>query len=62
MWGVETLARSGHTPQRVALRALIVLGAAEGRPNHALAKELGISRPTLLLWRQRYAEAGVAGC
>jgi hypothetical protein len=23
------------------------LGAAEGRPNHALAKELGISRPTL---------------
>jgi transposase len=38
-----------------------VLGAAAGRPNHALAKELGISRPTLLLWRQRYTEAGVAG-
>ncbi len=32
-----------------------------GGPNHALAKDLGISRPTLLLWRQRYAEAGVAG-
>jgi len=39
----------------------MVLGAAEGRPNHALAKELGISRPTLLLWRQRYVDAGVAG-
>ena len=58
---LETLVRSGKTPQRVALRAQMVLGAAEGRPNHALAKELGISRPTLLLWRQRYAEAGVAG-
>ena len=58
---LETLARSGKTPQRVALRARMVLGAAEGRPNHALAKELGISRSTLLLWRQRYAEAGVAG-
>src|SRR5438046_9694631 len=58
---LETLVRSGQTPQRVALRARMVLGAAAGRPNHALAKDLGISRPTLLLWRQRYAEAGVAG-
>src|SRR5438128_616585 len=58
---LETLVGSGKTPQRVALRARIVLGAAAGRPNHALAKELRISRPTLLLWRQRYAEAGVAG-
>src|SRR2546429_4098623 len=58
---LETLVRSGKTSQRVALRARIVLGAAAGRPNHALAKDLGISRPTLLLWRQRYAEAGVAG-
>ena len=41
--------------------ARIVLGAEEGRANHALAKELGISRPTLLLWRQRYVDAGVAG-
>ena len=39
----------------------MVLGAAEGRANHALAHELGISRPTVLLWRQRYVETGVAG-
>ena len=57
---LETLVGSGKTPQRVALRARIVLGAAAGRPNHALAKELRISRPTLLLWRQRYAEAAGA--
>src|SRR5215510_10723775 len=58
---LEALMRSGQTPQRVALRARMVLGAAEGRANHALAKELGISRPTLLRWRQRYVEAGVTG-
>src|SRR5262249_5965560 len=58
---LEALIRSGQTPQRVALRARLVLGAAAGRANHALAQELGISRPTVLLWRQRYVEAGVAG-
>src|SRR5262245_60691246 len=58
---LEALIRSGKTAQRVALRARMVLGAADGRANHALAKELGVSRPTLLLWRQRYVAAGVAG-
>src|SRR5262245_22610027 len=58
---LEALVRSGKTPQRVALRAHLILRAAAGRSNHALAKELGISRPTVLLWRQRYIAAGVAG-
>src|SRR5881409_4506306 len=58
---LETLVDSGKTPQRVVLRARIVLGAAAGHSNNGLAKDLGISRPTLLLWRQRYVEAGVAG-
>ena len=51
---LEALIRSGKTPQRVALRARIVLGAAEGRANHALARELGISRPTLYQLLARY--------
>ena len=58
---LEALVRSGQTPQRSALRARIILGAAEGRANHRLAHELGISRPKVLRWRQRFAEAGVAG-
>ncbi len=58
---LQALARGRNTPQKVALRARIVLGAAEGRPNHRLAQELGVSRPTVLLWRQRYAAAGVPG-
>ncbi len=58
---LEPLVRSGKTPQKVALRASIVLGAAEGRANIALARELGVSRPTVILWRKRFAEAGVSG-
>lgn len=53
--------RSGRTQQRVALRARIVLAAAEGRSNNTLAKELGITRTTVLLWRNRYTETGIAG-
>lgn len=55
------LADSGKTPQKIVLRARIVLQAGEGRPNHAIAKELGVSRPTVLLWRERFAERGVPG-
>jgi transposase len=58
---LKHLADSGQTPQKIALRARIVLRAGEGRPNHAIAKELSVSRPTVLLWRQRFAERGVPG-
>jgi transposase len=58
---LKQLADSGKTPQKIAMRARIVLGAGEGRANHAIAKELGISRPTVLLWRERFAERGVPG-
>ena len=47
------------TPQRVALRSRIVLLAHEGLANRAVAERLGISRPTVLLWRERFAQGGV---
>ena len=56
---LERIIRSGRTEQRHALRARIILGAAEGRSNNALAKELKTSRPTILDWRARYVEGGV---
>ncbi len=58
---LETLVKGRNTAQKVVLRARIVLGAADGCANNALAKQLGITRPTVLLWRKRYAQAGVAG-
>ena len=36
------LANSGKTPQKIALRARIILLAGEGRANHAIARELGV--------------------
>jgi Winged helix-turn helix len=56
---LERIVRSGKTEQRIGLRARIVLGAADGKSNNALAKELKTSRPTVLDWRQRFAEGGV---
>ena len=55
------LANSGKTPQKVALRARIVLLASEGVPNHAIAARLGTSRPTVLLWRSRFQARGAPG-
>jgi len=58
---LQHLIRSGSTPQKIALRARIVVGAAEGKSNCQLSEELHVSRPTILLWRQRYLGAGLIG-
>jgi transposase len=42
-------------------RARIVLLAAEGLPAAQIAAEVGCSRPTVTLWRQRYEAEGLAG-
>ena len=49
------------TPQRVALRCRIVLAAAEGQADVAIATALRVSRPTVILWRKRFAEQGLEG-
>src|SRR2546428_9363377 len=58
---LEFLVRAGSTPQKLALRARIILLAAAGQPNAAIAREVGVSRPTVLLWRARFARGGVPG-
>ena len=55
------MADAGRTPQKVALRARIVLLAGEGTPNNAIAAQLGVSRPTVILWRERFAASGIQG-
>ena len=55
------LTRLPSTPQSIVLRAKIVLGAAEGIANKALAVRLATTRMTVLLWRNRYAAEGLAG-
>ena len=46
------------TPQSVALRARIVLAAAAGASNSEIARTLGVSRPTVILWRTRFSDGG----
>jgi len=55
------LVGSGRTPQRVAQRARIVLLAQAGKPNNAIARQLGITRPTVILWRNRFESLSVTG-
>jgi len=54
-------AKGRTTPMRLVLRSKIVLQAAQGRHNKDIAAELGISRPTVSLWRVRFAEKRLAG-
>lgn len=49
---------SPTSQQRTVLRSRIVLAAAEGVANRSIATQLGVSRPTVLLWRQRFMEEG----
>jgi len=58
---LQSLAASGKTAQKIALRVRIVLLASEGRANHAIAQALKVSRPTVLLWRERFTQKGVVG-
>jgi transposase len=55
---LERWAGAQKTPQSVALRARIVLAAAAGESNSQIARTLGVSRPTVILWRARFAEGG----
>ena len=48
------------SPQRMVMRAHIVLLAAQGMANRRIAREVGTSRPTVLLWRNRFVAGGVA--
>jgi transposase len=55
------LSRSSSVRAGLAARARIVLLAADGTPNVEIARLVGVSRPTVNLWRSRYAERGLAG-
>lgn len=58
---LEQWLRSRTTPQREVERAQILLGAAEGLSGYALSEQLGISRPTIQRWLDRYESHGIAG-
>jgi transposase len=54
------LARLPSVPPGLAKRARIVLLAADGKPNAEIARIVGVSRPTVIGWRDRYQRGGIA--
>jgi hypothetical protein len=54
-------ASAAQAPAALVRRAKILLLAAEGVPNSEIAERLGISRPTVIAWRRRYAREGLTG-
>jgi transposase len=55
-WTRSSTVSAGH-----AERAAIVLACAEGSGTSEAARRLGVSRPTVIKWRDRFARHGIAG-
>ncbi len=53
--------RSSGIRAALAERAKILLLAAEGLSNTEIARQVGCTRPTVILWRHRYTQAGLDG-
>lgn len=51
---LHALVRRHSTSQQIALRARIILAAAEGRNNAQIARQLSISVTMVRLWRERW--------
>ena len=49
------------TPQQVSLRSRIVLAAAAGQSDSAIARDLAVNRTTVILWRGRFRQEGLDG-
>jgi transposase len=54
---LEHLVRTHSTPQQLALRARIIVQAADGTGVRASARELGVWPKTVRYWRKRWREA-----
>ena len=58
---LEQIVRASSSPQRLVLRARIVLLAADGMANAGIARSLGCSVAVVRTWRRRFAVHGIPG-
>ena len=58
---LQAIVGDRNRPQKHVERARIVLASADRGPAQRVAQRLGVSRPTVWRWQQRFAEAGVDG-
>ena len=57
---LEALLRNGNTSQKVALRCRLLLLAHQGVANQSIARQLNVSRPTILALRAAFTRDGMA--
>jgi transposase len=57
---LERLAKSRTAPHRAVMRAEALRLAAQGLANTAIASRLGVSPTSVVAWRKRFAEDGLA--
>jgi transposase len=58
---LNQLVRNGNTPQKVVLRARIVLLSADGISTGESMHQLSTTTPTITRWRDRYETDGIPG-
>jgi transposase len=58
---LRAVLRTPSASQQQAMRARIVLRAADGATNTQIAAEVGVSLPTVGLWRRSFCERGLDG-
>ena len=59
---LEAIASDRNRPQKHAERARVVLASLAGDPLQGVAARLGVSRPMIWRWQQRFAEAVLTVC
>src|ERR1700748_767166 len=58
---LTAIAADRNRPRKHIERAQIVLASADRRPAQEVAQSIGVSRPTVGRWQQRFAESGIDG-
>ena len=58
---LQAIVGERNQPRKHMDRARIVLAFGERKPAQQVAARVGVSRPTVWRWQQRYAEVGVEG-
>lgn len=58
---LEAIAADRNSLRKHVERARVVLASAGGKPVQQVAHQVGVSRPTVWRWQQRFAEQGIDG-
>jgi len=58
---LTAIAADRNRPRKHVDRAGIVLASADRQSAQRVAQSVGVSRPTVWRWQQRFAESGVEG-